>query len=70
MSSDSTEDDFFKTLDLIKEVRFDEVFIYPYSEQKRTLAVQLKNKIPVKIKQQRIEQMLKFLKKEGVKAYL
>lgn len=65
-----SEDDFFKTLDLIKEVRFDEVFIYPYSEQKRTLAIQLKNKIPVKIKQRRIEQMLKFLKKEGVKAYL
>ena len=68
--SSESENDFFKTLDLIKEVRFDEVFIYPYSEQKRTLAVQLKNKIPVKIKQQRIEQMLKFLKKEGVKAYL
>jgi len=65
-----TEKDFFQTLHLIKEVRFDEVFIYPYSEQKGTLAAQLPDKIPTKIKQQRTKQALNFLKKEKIKAYL
>ncbi len=65
-----TEKDFFQTLHLIKDIRFDEVFIYPYSDQKGTLSVQLQDKIPTKIKQRRIKQVLNFLKKEKIKAYL
>jgi tRNA A37 methylthiotransferase MiaB len=64
-----TEDDFLATLNLIKDVRFDEVFIYPYSKQEGVLSAHLENEISEEIKREKVKRMLDFLKKEKIKTY-
>ncbi len=50
-----TEEDFEKTLDVIKKVRYDSVFSFIYSPRKGTPAASMENQIPEEIKHQRYD---------------
>ncbi len=47
--------DFEATLDLMRKVRFDNLFSFKYSERKGTVAVALDRKIPERVKQERLQ---------------
>ncbi len=64
-----TEKDFLMTLGFIKEIKFDKIFIYPYSNQEGTIAFKLPNQISSEIKSKRIKQILTFLRKEKINYY-
>lgn len=54
-----TEHDFQDTLDLMKEVKFSKVHMFPYSERKRTRAALFTDKIPHDIIKERKARLLK-----------
>ncbi|MBF0529654.1 MAG: tRNA (N6-isopentenyl adenosine(37)-C2)-methylthiotransferase MiaB [Deltaproteobacteria bacterium] len=49
-----TDDDFEQTLALVRQVRFDGMYSFMYSDRPRTLAAGLENKVPDKIKAERL----------------
>jgi len=53
------EKDFEETLDLIQEVRFDDLFSFKYSPRKGTRAAQLTDKVEEKVKQDRLSLLQK-----------
>ena len=57
-----SEEDFFKTLELIKEVNFDFVAIYTYHEKADTLSAGLADKVSSKTIKQRVKTTKKFLR--------
>jgi len=62
-----TENDFQKTLDLVKKVRFNKVNLYPYSDREGTAAFKLNNKIKNSIIKKRLKIARNFLKRERIK---
>jgi len=56
---DETEADFKETLSLIKEIRFDDLFIFHYTDRPSTRASKLSGKVPYKVK---IERLMKLNK--------
>lgn len=64
-----TEKDFLATLTLLKKIKFNEVFMYPYSKNEKTPAANLRGEISDVIKRKRIKQAMKFLKEEKIKSY-
>ncbi|MFB3887223.1 MAG: tRNA (N6-isopentenyl adenosine(37)-C2)-methylthiotransferase MiaB [Thermodesulfobacteriota bacterium] len=57
------EKDFEETLDLMKKVRFDDLFSFKYSARKGTRAAQFQDKVAEKVKQDRLA-LLQSLQKE------
>jgi tRNA-2-methylthio-N6-dimethylallyladenosine synthase len=57
------EKDFEETLDLMKQVQFDDLFSFKYSPRRRTRAAQLQDHINEKVKQERLS-ILQTLQKE------
>lgn len=53
-----TDADFAETLDVMREVKFAKVHMFPYSERPRTRAALYPNKVPKNIIQQRKQQIL------------
>jgi tRNA-2-methylthio-N6-dimethylallyladenosine synthase len=58
-----SEDDFELTLDLIRQVQFDNLFSFKYSDRKGTLAFKMDDKIPEEVKSRRLK-ILQDLQKE------
>ncbi|MFT7621263.1 MAG: tRNA-2-methylthio-N6-dimethylallyladenosine synthase [Myxococcota bacterium] len=54
-----TEEDFQRTLDLLERVRFDGIFAYKYSERSGTGAAKLADDVPVAVKKERLQRVLK-----------
>lgn len=54
-----TDADFQQTLDVIREVQFAKVHMFPYSERKRTRAALYSDKVPQEIIQQRKQMVLR-----------
>lgn len=54
-----TDQDFQETLDVIKEIQFAKVHMFPYSERPRTRAAQYPNKVPQEIIKKRKQAVLK-----------
>lgn len=54
-----TEDDFNKTLSLIEEIQFDDLFAFKYSDRPKTKAERLGGKIPEKTKEERLAKLWK-----------
>ncbi len=60
-----TEEDFEKTLSLVKEINFENFFAFKYSPRKGTAAHKtMPDDIPVKIKEERLNRLLELLKKQ------
>lgn len=63
-----TEEDFDKTLSLIKQINFDLVIVYVYTDRDNTVALEMGDKISDKIKTERLKKALDFCQKEGIRA--
>lgn len=61
-----TEVDFFATLDIIRKIQFDSVFLYPYYDGYGTIASKLDNKIGPEIIEGRVRIAWDFLNWEGM----
>ena len=57
-----TEKDFQDTVDLIKEVKFSNAFIFMYSKRKGTVAEKMEGHLPLEIKRERIHKLLEIQK--------
>ncbi len=64
-----SHDDFLRTLDLLKTVRFDQAFAFKYSERPGTAAEAFKNKIPEEIKSERLTTLLELQNQIGLEQY-
>ncbi len=53
-----TEAQFGNTLRAFREIRFDQAFMFKYSDRPGTRAAQMESKVPEKVKQQRLEQLI------------
>ena len=53
-----TEDDFSKTLSLVKAVRFEAAFTFVYSKRSGTSAARMENQVPVPVKKERIMRLV------------
>jgi tRNA-2-methylthio-N6-dimethylallyladenosine synthase len=54
-----TEEDFEQTVSLMKEVEFDQAFIFRYSKRKDTPAADMGNQLPEEVKNERNQTLLK-----------
>ena len=52
-----TEEDFEDTLDVVKKVRFEQIFMFIYSRRKGTPADKMENQIPEEIKHKRFDRL-------------
>ena len=52
-----TEEDFEETLDVVRKVRFEQVFMFIYSRRVGTIADQMENQIPEEIKHERFNRL-------------
>lgn len=53
-----TDEDFEQTCDLVKEVKFNSLYVFIYSKRKGTPACEMPNQIPLEIKRKRINKLL------------
>ncbi len=53
-----TEEDFEKTIDALKEIQYDGIFAFKYSERPNTAAIKLDGKVPEDTKGKRLENVL------------
>ena len=56
------EDDFEETLRLMDAVAFDSLFAFKYSDRKGTRAIRLPDKVPERVKAQRLQRLFEFQK--------
>lgn len=52
-----TEKDFAETLEVVKKVNFEQIYMFIYSRRKETVADKMENQIPEEIKHQRFNQL-------------
>ena len=68
-----TEEDFEDTLDVVKKVKFEQIFMFIYSRRVGTPADKMQNQIPEEIKHKRFERLKKLYEEiiaENNKAYI
>jgi tRNA-2-methylthio-N6-dimethylallyladenosine synthase len=53
-----SDEDFSATMDAVREYRFDDAFTYRYSERPFTRAADIKEKVPEKTAQRRLEELI------------
>lgn len=53
-----TEEDFVDTLNLVKKVRYQQLFTFIYSRRKGTVADKMENQVDIKIKKQRLSRLI------------
>ena len=56
-----TEEDFLDTLDVVKKVRFNQVYMFIYSKRKGTVAEKMENQIPKEIQHERFNRLQKLV---------
>lgn len=59
-----TEEDFEDTLDVVKKVGFEQVFMFIYSRRRGTVADEMKNQIPEDIKHKRFDRLKELVEKQ------
>lgn len=58
-----SEEDFLKTYETIKKVKYSGIFAFMFSPRKGTAASNMKNQVPLKIKKERVNKILELQKK-------
>ena len=53
-----SDEDFSRTLDLLREIRFDRIFAFAYSPRPRTAAARLPDDVPPEVKSARLQELL------------
>jgi tRNA-2-methylthio-N6-dimethylallyladenosine synthase len=64
-----TEDDFEQTLSLAREVRFDNAYIFKYSQRRDTPAAEMPDQVPKKIREERNHRLLETVNEIGRRKY-
>jgi tRNA-2-methylthio-N6-dimethylallyladenosine synthase len=64
-----TEDDFEQTLSLAREVRFDNAYIFKYSQRRDTPAADMPDQVPPKIREERNHRLLETVNEIGKRKY-
>src|SRR5688572_18798714 len=64
-----TEEDFEQTISLVREVEFENAFIFKYSPRKDTPAATMPDQVPQKIKEERNQRLLQFMNEIGSRKY-
>jgi len=64
-----TEDDFEQTLSLAREVRFDNAYIFKYSQRRDTPAAELPGQVPQQIREERNQRLLEVINEIGKDKY-
>jgi tRNA-2-methylthio-N6-dimethylallyladenosine synthase len=64
-----TEDDFEETLSLVREVGFDQAYIFKYSKRKDTPAAELPGQLPQSVKEERNQRLLETVNAIGRRKY-
>lgn len=61
---EETEEDFEETLDVVRRVNFEQIFMFIYSRRKGTLADKMENQIPEEIKHKRFDRLKALFEKQ------
>jgi len=64
-----TEDDFEQTLSLAREVRFDNAYIFKYSQRRDTPAADMPGQVPQKVREERNRRLLETVNEIGKRKY-
>jgi tRNA-2-methylthio-N6-dimethylallyladenosine synthase len=64
-----TEDDFEQTLSLARDVRFDNAYIFKYSQRRDTPAADLPDQVPQQIREERNQRLLEVINEIGKRKY-
>lgn len=59
-----TEEDFEDTLDVVRKVNFEQVFMFIYSRRKGTVADKMENQIPENVKHKRFDKLKKLVEEQ------
>ena len=61
---EETEEDFEETLDVVRRVNFEQIFMFIYSRRKGTLADKMENQVPEEIKHKRFDRLKALFEKQ------
>ena len=64
-----TEADFEETLSLVREVEFDQAFVFKYSERRDTPAAQMPEQLPQAVKEERNQRLLEQVNASGARQH-
>lgn len=64
-----TDEDFQQTVSLVKEAQFDQAFIFKFSPRQGTKAAEMTDQIPMEIREQRHQYLLKLMNEIGSARY-
>ena len=60
-----TEEDFEATMDLVKTVRYEQLFMFIYSKRKGTVAEKMENQVDIKVKKERLSRLIELEREIG-----
>ncbi len=64
-----TEADFEQTLSLVREVGFDQAFVFKYSQRRNTPAADLPGQVPQSVKEERNQRLLEAVNESGARQH-
>ena len=64
-----TEDDFEQTLSLVREVEFDQAYLFKYSERRDTPAATMPDQVPQQVREGRLARLLAVVNEIGARRY-
>ena len=64
-----TEDDFAETLTLVREVEFDQAFIFRYSQRRDTPAAAMPDQVPHAVREERNQRLLALVNEIAARRY-
>jgi len=62
-----TEEDFQKTVDTVKQLEFDNAFVFRYSKRRNTPAAEMENQVSERVKEERNQELLRVVNELAVK---
>jgi tRNA-2-methylthio-N6-dimethylallyladenosine synthase len=65
-----TKADFEETLSLVREVEFDQAFIFKYSERRDTPAAGMPHPVPVEVREERMQRLLAAVNEVAGRRYM
>jgi len=64
-----TEDDFLETLSLVREVEFDQAYLFKYSERRDTPAAAMPDQVPQAVREERLGRLLSTVNEVAARRY-
>jgi tRNA-2-methylthio-N6-dimethylallyladenosine synthase len=64
-----TEEDFAQTLSLVREVEFDQAFVFKYSQRRDTPAADMPGQLPTAVKEERNQRLLELVNEVAARRY-